>query len=98
MIAPYTRTRECFRTEVAPRSGFSAMRRLDIPASLVDGNIVNLRPESPAFKQRSSEELAAENRRMPYIPRGFAHGFLTLSDNAELGPRWNAPAYHLGSA
>jgi dTDP-4-dehydrorhamnose 3,5-epimerase len=69
--------------------------------------IIDLRPGSPAFKQWFSFELNAENRSMLYIPRGLAHGFLTLADSTEVyyqmadrfvpesaaGVRWNDPAF-----
>lgn len=45
--------------------------------------IVDLRPDSPTFKQWFGAELTAENRRMMYVPRGFAHGFITLTDDTE---------------
>ncbi len=46
--------------------------------------IVDLRPESPTFKQWVGTELSAENYRMVYVPENFAHGFLTLEDNSEV--------------
>jgi len=69
--------------------------------------IVDLRPDSPTFKQWVAEELTAENRRMLCVPGGFAHGFQTLEDNTEIfyqvsdfyapasagGIRWNDPAF-----
>jgi dTDP-4-dehydrorhamnose 3,5-epimerase len=45
--------------------------------------IVDLRPDSVSFKKWFGAELSAENRRMMYVPRGFGHGFITLSDNTE---------------
>lgn len=42
---------------------------------------VDLRKGSPTYLQWEAVELSAENKRMFYIPRGFAHGFLTLTDN-----------------
>ena len=53
-----------------------------IKGSLYDV-IVDLRPDSPTFKQWFGAELSAENRRMMYVPRGFAHGFITLADDTE---------------
>lgn len=69
--------------------------------------IIDLRPDSPTFKQWVGEELTAENRRMLYVPEGFAHGFQTLEDNSEVfyqitnfydpasegGVRWNDPVF-----
>ena len=65
--------------------------------------IIDLCPDSLTFKKWVSVELTAENRRMLYIPEGFAHGFQTLEDNTEVfyqmsefyhpeyarGVRWN---------
>lgn len=53
-----------------------------ISGSLYDV-IVDLRPKSPTFKKWFGQELSAENRRMMYVPKGFAHGFVTLTDNVE---------------
>jgi dTDP-4-dehydrorhamnose 3,5-epimerase len=45
--------------------------------------ILDLRNGSPTFGQSFGTELSAENRRMLYVPKGFAHGFLTLADDTE---------------
>src|SRR3546814_5583832 len=45
--------------------------------------IVDLRPDSPTFKKWFGVTLSADNRTMLYVPRGFAHGFITLSDDVE---------------
>jgi dTDP-4-dehydrorhamnose 3,5-epimerase len=69
--------------------------------------ILDLRPDSPTFKQWTSMVLTAENRGMIYAPKGCAHGFLTLEDETEVfyqisefyspesarGVRWNDPAF-----
>ncbi len=69
--------------------------------------IIDLRELSPTFKQWIAAELTAENRRMLYIPEGFAHGFQTLVDDTEVfyqmseyfapqsarGLRWNDPSF-----
>ena len=44
---------------------------------------VDLRRESPTFGQWTGVELSAENRRMFWVPPGFAHGFLVLSESAD---------------
>jgi dTDP-4-dehydrorhamnose 3,5-epimerase len=44
---------------------------------------VDLRRSSPTFGRHVALALSAENRRMLYIPPGFAHGFLVVSDVAE---------------
>ena len=69
--------------------------------------ILDLRPDSATFGESFGAELSAENRRMMYVPRGFAHGFLTLEENTEAlylvsafydparerGVRWNDPRF-----
>lgn len=42
---------------------------------------VDLRPDSPTFKQWFGVKLTAENHQMLFVPRGFGHGFVTLEDN-----------------
>ena len=44
---------------------------------------VDLRKDSPTYKKWVAVELTAENKRMLYIPRGFGHGFVTLTDDVE---------------
>lgn len=44
---------------------------------------VDLRKGSPTYKKWVAVELSAENKRMLYIPRGFGHGFVTLTDDVE---------------
>lgn len=66
---------------------------------------VDIRRSSPTFGKHVMVELSEENKRQLFIPRGFAHGFLVLSDEAiftykvdnvyapqaEAGIRWNDP-------
>lgn len=66
---------------------------------------VDLRPSSPTYKQWVAVELSAENKKQLLIPRGFGHGFVTLTDEVEFlykadnyyapeadgGIRWNDP-------
>jgi dTDP-4-dehydrorhamnose 3,5-epimerase len=46
--------------------------------------LVDLRPQSPTFLRWQSFKLAAKSHQAIYIPKGVAHGFQTLSDNAEV--------------
>lgn len=46
--------------------------------------IVDLRTESPTYKRWFGAELNDENRRMIYVPEGFAQGYMTLADNTEM--------------
>ena len=45
---------------------------------------VDLRRSSPNFGRWTGERLSAENRRMIWVPEGFAHGFIVLSEHAEV--------------
>jgi len=44
--------------------------------------IVDIRPDSKTFKRWQGFALSADNHRQLYVPRGFAHGFLALSEDA----------------
>jgi len=69
--------------------------------------IVDIRSSSPTYRRWFAAELSAGNRRSLFIPAGFAHGFVTLTDHAEVyymisvahapevsrGFRWNDPAF-----
>jgi dTDP-4-dehydrorhamnose 3,5-epimerase len=46
--------------------------------------IVDIRPASPTFGRWQGFDLSGDNRRQLYIPKGFAHGFQTLTDDAEV--------------
>jgi len=46
--------------------------------------VVDLRRSSPTFGKWAGERLSADNRRMLWVPEGFAHGFYVLSDSAEV--------------
>ncbi len=69
--------------------------------------IVDIRPASGGYRRWFGTELTAQNRRALFIPPGFAHGFVTLSDETEVyymisvpyapeharGIRWSDPAF-----
>ncbi len=71
--------------------------------------VIDLRPDSPTYKQWVGEELTAQNHRMFYVPRMFAHGFVTLTDSTEVfyqmstpyvpesatGVAWDDPAFNI---
>lgn len=90
--------------QVAP---YSEVRLVRCTLGAVYDVIIDLRPHSPTFKHWISTELTVENRRMLYIPEGFAHGFQTLEDFTEVfyqmsefyhpecarGVRWDDPAF-----
>jgi len=46
--------------------------------------VVDIRKDSPTYGQWLSEVLSADNKKQLWIPTGFAHGFLTLSERAEI--------------
>lgn len=46
--------------------------------------VVDIRPDSPTRGRWFATELSARNRRMLYVPKGFAHGFQTLEDSSEV--------------
>jgi dTDP-4-dehydrorhamnose 3,5-epimerase len=69
--------------------------------------IIDVRPNSPTYKQWIGVELRADNYKLLYVPEYFAHGFQTLEDNTEVtyqvsqfyapgserGTRYNDPAF-----
>jgi dTDP-4-dehydrorhamnose 3,5-epimerase len=58
--------------------------------------IVDIRPESPTFKQWIGVELTSSNHRMLFVPQHFAHGFITLMDDSEVTYQVSQ-VYHPGS-
>ena len=46
--------------------------------------VLDLRVDSPTFAKWFGVELTADNRKMMYVPKGFAHGLLTLTDDTEV--------------
>lgn len=71
--------------------------------------VADLRIGSPSYMQWDGWELTAENRKAMYVPKGCAHGFVTLVDNTEVyyqisdfynldyahGFRWNDPLFNI---
>lgn len=71
--------------------------------------IIDIRPDSPTYKQHIGVELTEDNHKMLLVPRGFAHSFITLEEDCEVfymvsnyytpdqeaGIRWNDPAFDI---
>ena len=53
--------------------------------------IIDIRPDSPTYRHWQGFELSSENGHQLYIPKGFAHGFQTLSDGVEVNYLISAP-------
>ena len=100
------------------RSGYGVLRGLHLQNPMTQGKLVStlrgrvldvavdVRLGSPNFARHVAVELSEENRRQLWVPRGFAHGFVVLSETAdffykcddvyspkdEIAVRWNDPA------
>ena len=93
-----------FQTEPKPET-----KLIRCSAGAVYDVLVDVRRSSPTFGQWEAFDLSGENRRMIYVPGGFAHGFQCLTDNCELfyqmsesycpelarGLRWNDPTVNI---
>jgi dTDP-4-dehydrorhamnose 3,5-epimerase len=66
--------------QLAPKAEDKVVRC--IHGALLDV-IIDLREDSPTFTKHFSVELSAENRKTLYVPKGFAHGFITLQPDTE---------------
>jgi dTDP-4-dehydrorhamnose 3,5-epimerase len=92
--------------QVAPRAETKLVR---CTRGAIYDVIIDLRRESPSYKQYVSEVLSSNNYKALFIPEGFAHGFQTLEDNCEVfyqmsefyspehqrGLRYNDPAFKI---
>lgn len=88
---------------------FAEAKLVRCTAGAIYDVVLDLREESPTFKQWFAAVLSAENRHSLYTPEGCAHGFLTMSDDSEVlyqmsefyhpeagrGVRWNDPAFQI---
>jgi len=89
--------------QVAPHEEVKTVR---CTAGSIYDVIVDLRPDSSTYRAWIGVDLSAENRRTLYVPKGFAHGYQTLEDGAEVyyemseyfapesarGIRWDDPS------
>ncbi len=103
-LAEHKGTLRGLHYQLAPKSEVKLVRC--IRGALYDV-ILDLRSDSPTFGRYFGIELTAENRKMMYVPKGFAHGLLTLEDKTEAlyfvdefyapeqerGIRWSDPAF-----
>ena len=64
--------------QVAP---YEEIKLVQCTAGAIFDVIIDLRPESPTFKQWFGYLLVAGTYRMLYVPKGFAHGYLSLKNN-----------------
>jgi len=90
--------------QLAPKAETKVVRCL---RGALHDMVLDLREGSPTFGESFGAELTAENRRMMYVPKGFAHVFITLADDTEAfyfvdefyapqyerGIRWNDPRF-----
>src|SRR6201994_5059626 len=100
------------------RSGYGVLRGLHLQNPMIQGKLVSVlrgrvldvavdvRLGSPTFGRHVTVELSEDNRRQLWVPRGFAHGFVVLSESAdffykcddlyspkdEISVRWDDPA------
>ena len=88
-------------------SPFQEAKLVQCTSGAIYDVIIDVRPDSPTFLEYLGVVLSADEYRMLYIPEGFAHGFLTLTENANVfyqmsefyapecarGFRWNDPAF-----
>jgi dTDP-4-dehydrorhamnose 3,5-epimerase len=82
--------------QAAPHSEAKLVR---CPRGQIHDVIVDLRPESPTYRQHYAVKLTAENRQALFIPEFFAHGFQTLVDDTEVEYQMSesyAPGYGRG--
>ena len=87
----------------------SQVKLVMVPCGTILDVVVDMRQNSPTFKQHYSAVLSEENRHMLHVPTGFAHGFSVLSEEAtvyykcndyyskelERGVRWDDPELNI---
>jgi dTDP-4-dehydrorhamnose 3,5-epimerase len=89
------------------RAPFGEVKLVRCTRGAIYDVIIDLRTDSTSYRQWQGLELSAANRRMLYVPEGFAHGYLSLTDASEVfyqvsefytpgseaGIRWDDPAF-----
>lgn len=90
-------------------SPFEEAKLISCVKGVIYDVLIDIRPGSATFNQWTGVELSSANKKMIYIPEGFAHGFLTLEEETEVyylmsefykpgagrGIRWNDPFYNI---
>ena len=95
-LSPRKGTLRGLHYQLAPKAETKLVRC--IRGALFD-LILDLREGSATFGKSFGAELSADNRRMMYVPKGFAHGFITLADDTEafyFVDEFYAPEYERG--
>lgn len=91
------------------KGDFAQAKIVEVVRGSVVDVVVDMRPESPSYRKFTSVLLTLDNNRQLYIPRGFAHGFLSLEDDTifqyfvdntyapeqEDGIAWNDPEINI---
>ena len=67
--------------QIAPHQEVKIVR---CTAGAIFDAIVDVRPDSPTYMHAAHVVLSAQNRKMLYVPEGFAHGYQTLEDHTEV--------------
>jgi dTDP-4-dehydrorhamnose 3,5-epimerase len=103
----YNRARGTLRGLHYQAAPYQEAKLVRCTAGAIFDVVVDLRPDSPTFRDWFGVELSPENRLATYVPEGCAHGFLTLDDDSEVhyqisqsympeaakGVRWDDPAF-----
>lgn len=105
----FNKTKGTVRGLHARQQEFEEEKLIRVTQGAVYDVIVDIRPDSDTYGQWVGVELNAENNTMVYVPKGFLHGFQTLTDdtlvqyqvsdnyrpNVEIGARYDDPAFKI---
>lgn len=80
----YTRYRGTVRGMHYSAAPYAEVKTVRCVRGAVYDVIIDLRRDSPTYRQTFAVELTAANRKMLYVPAGLAHGFQTLEDETEV--------------